>query len=117
MHRALLATLAALASTACLGASAVSASVTVKTCKPVVNPYASTRYEGVDLNRITASGVTCTTARGVARGAHYKALGITPPENGIRHFTWNGWKVTGDLRPSRDRYTATKNGHTVRWRF
>ena len=88
-----------------------------RSCKPVENPYSGTRYEGVDLTRILAARVPCRTARRVAKGAHAKALGLTPPADGIRRFTWKGWKVTGNLRPSSDRYLATKGAKRVRWRF
>lgn len=81
------------------------------------DPYPGTRYEGVDLSRITATGATCRTAKRVARGAQRRALGLTPPPSGTRTFSWNGWRVTGDLRGSSDRYVATKAGKRVRWRF
>jgi hypothetical protein len=86
-------------------------------CKRVVNPYPGTRYEGVDLRRIRAVGLPCSDARRVARRAHRKALGITPPADGIRHFGWHGWHVTGDLRGSSDRYVAKSGAKRVRWRF
>jgi len=88
-----------------------------KKCKPVKNPYAGTRYEGVDITRIRATNVTCKGARRVAKRAHRKGLGLTPPPSGIRHYTWNGWNVTGNLRGDHDRYLATKGGKRVRWRF
>jgi hypothetical protein len=53
----------------------------------------------------------------VARGAHYKALGITPPPSGVRRFTWHGWHVTGNLRGDSDRYLATRGARRVRWLF
>ena len=56
-------------------------------------------------------------ARRVARRAHYKALGLPLPRSGVRHFTWHGWKVSGDLRPSSDVYVARLPGKLVRWRF
>jgi hypothetical protein len=86
-------------------------------CRPIQNPYPGTRYEGSDLYGIRATGVSCTTARKVVRNAHRKALGVTPLPNGIRHLSWHGWHVTGDLRPAHDRYTATRGSATVRWRF
>jgi hypothetical protein len=86
-------------------------------CKPVLNPYPSTRYEGVDLQRIRATGVSCHRARQVARGAHRKALGIPPPAGGIRRLSWHGWDVTGDLRGAPDRYFAKWDGKRVSWRF
>jgi hypothetical protein len=58
-------------------------------------PCPGTRYAGVDLSHITAKGVSCTTARRVARGAHKKALGLTPPPSGLRTLTWDGWRVGG----------------------
>jgi hypothetical protein len=86
-------------------------------CKPVVNPYQGTRYEGVDLRRIHAHGVRCSKARRVVERAHGKALGITPPPSGIRRFTWHGWTVRGDLRPPTDRYVARRHGNRIRWVF
>ena len=88
-----------------------------KKCNPVKNPYAGTRYEGTDLSRILATRVTCKGARRVAKRAHHKGLGLTPPPSGIRRYTWNGWSVTGNLRGDHDRYLATKGGQRVRWRF
>jgi hypothetical protein len=99
------------------GLGVAGAEAATKSCKPVVDPYAGTRYEGVNLSRIRATDVSCPRARHVARGAHYKALGLTPPPSGIRHFAWNGWRVTGDLRPSSDIYVAVRDGMRVRWRF
>jgi hypothetical protein len=88
-----------------------------RACGRIVNPYPDTRYEGADLRRIRATGVSCRRARRVARGAHRKALGLTPPTSGVRRFTWHGWRVTGDLRGSSDRYLARKDGKRVRWLF
>ena len=88
-----------------------------RSCRPVLNPYPNTRYEGVDLSRIRATGVSCHRARRVARGAHRKALGLTPPTSGVRRFTWHGWRVTGDLRGSADRYVAVRGEKRVRWVF
>jgi hypothetical protein len=86
-------------------------------CGRVVNPYPGTRYEGVDLRKIRATGVSCPRARRVARGAHRNALRLTPPSSGVRRFTWRGWRVTGDLRGSSDRYLARRDGKRVRWVF
>jgi hypothetical protein len=88
-----------------------------RACAPVVNPYPGTRYEGVDLTNIRAAGLPCAKARKVARGAHRKALGITPPPSGVRTFQWRGWTVVGNLRPGSDKYTATRGGDRVSWRF
>jgi hypothetical protein len=115
---ALVACLAALGAPGVVIATTTAApAATTRSCGSVPNPYPGTRYAGVDLTRITAIRVSCRTARSVARGAHRKALGITPPLDGIRTFTWNGWKVSGDLRPNSDRYVATRRGAKVRWRF
>ena len=86
-------------------------------CDPVKNPYPDTRYEGVNLTSIKAKAIGCAPARKVARGAHRKALGITPSVGGIRNFRWHGWEVVGDLRPVNDRYTATRGGRRISWRF
>jgi hypothetical protein len=88
-----------------------------KACEPVRDPYPGTRFEGVDLTRIRATEVPCSTARRVARRAHRKALGITPSPDGLRRFMWCGWRVGGDLRPDKDRYVARKGDRVVRWRF
>jgi hypothetical protein len=89
----------------------------VRSCRPVVNPYPGTRYEGEDLKRIRATGVSCRRARRVARRAHREALGLPRPLTGVRRFNWNGWRVTADLRPASDRYVARRDGKRVRWRF
>ena len=99
-----------------LGAPAV-ADAAAKHCKRVVNPYAGTRYEGTDLRRIRAVDVTCERARRVARRAHRKGLRLTPPPSGIRHYTWHGWHVKGDLRGDTDRYVARRGDKRVRWVF
>jgi hypothetical protein len=88
-----------------------------RACAPVVNPYPGTRYEGINLSKIRAAGLPCAKARKVAKGAHRKALGITPPPSGIRTFRWRGWTVTGNLRPTSDKYIATRGGDRVNWRF
>jgi hypothetical protein len=103
-------------SIAVAAASPVPADAALRACKPVLNPYPHTRYDGVDLTRIRTSGASCETARRVARRAHRKALRRTPTGR-YRRFTWNGWSVTGDLRPDHDRYVARKDGRQVRWRF
>lgn len=108
---------AALSFVLAAGAASVAQGASYRSCQPVKNPYPGTRYEGVDLSQIRALRVSCTTARRVARGAHRKALGITPPPSGVRTLTWNGWRIRGDLRPNSDRYLATKGSRRVRWRF
>ena len=88
-----------------------------RACARVVNPYPDTRYEGVDLTRIRATGVSCRRARRVARRAHRRALALPRPLTGVRRFTWHGWRVRGDLRGSHDRYVARRDGKRVTWRF
>ena len=112
---ALVATIACLAAVA--SGPAVAPAATTRSCGGVRDPYPGTRYAGVDLSRITATGVSCRAARSVVRGAHRRALGITPAVSGIRTFTWNGWTVRGDLRAASDRYVATRGSTRVRWRF
>lgn len=99
-----------------VGTSSGAAAAT-RSCKSVVNPYPGTRYEGVDLSHIRAVGVSCRTARRVARQAHSKALGLAPSPSGLREFSWNGWNVTADLRPPSDLYVARRDGKRVSWRF
>lgn len=114
--RRALALAAALSVLGVVGApSAIAA--TTRSCRAVVNPYAGTRYEGSDLRRIRATGVSCATARRVARAAHRKALGQPLPSDGVRRLTWNGWRVSGDLRGSSDSYVATRGSARVRWVF
>jgi hypothetical protein len=112
---ALVAGAALVAPSAAAGAS--SAAAQERACEPVRNPYPGTRYEGVDLTNIRALRASCKTARRVARRAHYKALGLPLPADGIHRFTWKGWRVRGDLRPDKDKYVARKGTRRVRWRF
>lgn len=88
-----------------------------KSCDRISNPYAGSRYEGVDLRNVRALKVSCRTSRRVVRGAHRKALGLTPPPSGIRSFRWRRWSVTGNIRGSTDRYVAKSGGRRVRWVF
>jgi hypothetical protein len=109
---------AALAALCCLAPpAAAGAQAPVRHCRPVLDPYPNTRYEGVDLTGIRAIGVRCRRARRVVRRAHYEALGLPPPLTGVRRFNWHGWRVRGDLRGDSDRYVARRDGKRVRWRF
>jgi len=103
-------------SVALAGASPVHADAALRACRPVLDPYPHTRYAGADLTRIRTSTRSCVTARHVARGAHRKALRLTPTGR-YRRFSWHGWAVTGDLQPDHDRYVARRNGRQIRWRF
>jgi hypothetical protein len=96
---------------------ATPATATAKRCEPVKNPYPGTRYDGVDLTHIRTNQASCRTARRVARRAHHKALGIGTTQGPIVRFTWHGWRVKGDLRPTSDPYVARKGTRRVRWRF
>jgi hypothetical protein len=109
--------LVATAACALAGLGPPAESVAATSCSPVVNPYEGTRYEGVDLRRIRATGVSCPRARQVTRRAHRKALRLVPRPNGILRFEWHGWAVRGDLQPSTDRYVAKRNAKRVRWVF
>jgi len=119
MHRDMRTPLAVASLLCALVAAAAPAAVAADygSCRPVLDPYAGTRYEGADLRGIRASNVSCVHARRVARGAHRKALGLTPPPSGVRRFSWRGWRVTGDLRGDRDRYAARRGDKRVRWTF
>jgi hypothetical protein len=88
-----------------------------KRCRPVVNPYPDTRYEGSNLHHIRAHDVSCRRARKVARRAHRKALGLPLPRDGVREYTWRRWSVVGDLRGQTDLYRGRRGDERVRWRF
>lgn len=101
---------------ACLVSAPTAGAAAYRSCSPVVNPYAGTRYEGVNLSSIRVLNGSCNGARVVARGAHRKALGMTPT-GPVRTFYWGGWKVRGDLRGNSDSYLAVRGSKRVRWRF
>lgn len=84
-------------------------------CASVSHPYPNSRYSDVGLTRIRATGLSCQTARRVAKGAHAKALGL--PGSAVRRFSWNGWKITGYLSGATDRYVAARGSARVTWRF
>jgi hypothetical protein len=94
-----------------------SAAASARSCDPIVNPYEGTRYEGIDLTGIEAKHVSCANARRVVEKAHRKALGLVPNADGYLFFRSDGWGVRGNLRPSSDRYHATRNDKRIRWRF
>ena len=100
-----------------MGGAPVAETASYRSCAPVLNPYPGTRYDGVDLRGIRASGVSCATARRVAHGGHRKALEKPPPPSGIRTFRWRDWRVTGDVRGAVDDYAAAKGRRRVRWTF
>ena len=100
-----------------LNAGAPVAAAEAKSCKPVVNPYEGSRYDGIDLRGISARNVSCRTARLVVREAHYRALEIPPPSSGVRRYRWRTWSVRGDLRGGTDRYRARSGRKLVTWLF
>ncbi len=108
---------AAVLGTCLLPAAPTAGAASYTSCKPVVNPYAGSRYDGVNLSSIRVLNGSCSGARVVAKGAHRKALGLTPSASPIRRFFWGGWRVKGDLRGDSDRYLAVKGSKRVRWRF
>ena len=108
--------LVVVAACACLLAPPAAGAASYRSCKPVVNPYAGSRYEGVNLSSIRVLNGSCNGARVVARGAHRKALGMTPT-GPVRRFSWGGWRVKGDLRGNSDSYLAVRGEKRVRWRF
>ncbi|WP_026910933.1 hypothetical protein [Patulibacter minatonensis] len=111
--RPVLAVATACAALAGAGLSAAPASA-ARSCAPVEHLLAGTSDEG-DLTSIKATKVSCRTARSVARGAWLKASASTPT-GPVRTLTYEGWKVRGDLRGAKDRYTATKGGRRITWR-
>jgi hypothetical protein len=87
-----------------------------RSCRPVRNVFDGTRFEGSDLYRIRATGVSCQTARRVAYRATYKAIGL-PVRAPIKRFTSHGWDVTDDLRGDADRLSARRGARRVTWLF
>ena len=106
---------ASLAIVAALALPEAAAAVTA--CEPVRDPYPGTRFEGVDLTRIRAVEVSCSTARRVAKRAHRKALGLRVPADGIRRYMWRGWSAPAHLRPHTPRSVPRPGPRRVRWRF
>ena len=88
-----------------------------KTCRPVVDIFEGTSDEG-DLYRIRAQGVSCRTARRVARRGTFKAVGMTPGPSGFKRFRYRRWRIVDDLRGDVDRYSARAGGSKrVRWLY
>jgi hypothetical protein len=113
MRHRIVATATTCAVLAGVGLSAAPASA-ASSCAPVRDLFAGTSDEA-DLTSIRATRVSCRTARSVARGAWTTAVGMTPT-GPVRTYTWKGWKVRGDLRGAKDRYTATKGSRKITWR-
>ncbi len=110
--------LALLAPAAAASSDAGATAAAPRPCKPIVNPYEGSRYEGSDLYRIRATSVSCRTARRVVRRGHRKALADTPDAYGFVRVTYRRWRITGDLRGDHDRYVArATGGRRVTWLF
>jgi len=108
----------AAAAAAVLGTAAAPApaAAATKACKPVYNVFDGTRYEGSDLYRIRAKGVSCRSARKLAWKATHKAQSFTPIHP-ILHFRVGSWHVSDDLRRAVDRLFARAGARTVSWRW
>jgi hypothetical protein len=105
---------------ALLAIAAAPAGAAFKSCRsiPNVSQLNGTRFAGADIFRIRAQGVSCATARSVARNATIRALGITPPVTGIKKFRYQSWSVSDDLRGNDDRYSASGTGtKRITWLF
>jgi hypothetical protein len=89
-----------------------------KPCEPVLNIFEGSRYEGSKLYNIRAQGVTCATARRVARRGTYKAVADVPDAHGRVKVSYRRWTIFDDLRASVDRFVAkAPNRKRVRWLF
>jgi hypothetical protein len=109
-----------LAIAALLAIAAAPADAAFKSCASIrnVSQLDGTRFAGSDIFRIRAQGVSCTTARRIARGATIRALGITPPLSGIKRFRYQSYSVSDNLRGNNDRYSATGSGtKRITWLF
>ena len=83
-----------------------SAQADYKRCRPVINIFDGSRYEGSDLYRIRAQGVSCKTARRVANTGTYRSVAAVPGPNGRVVVSYRRWRVVGDLRGDSDHYQA-----------
>lgn len=98
--------------------AAAPAPASAKSCRPVLNMFEGSRFEGSDSYRIRATGVSCSTARRVARQGTRRAVAATPNVNGFVRVRYRRWRVLDDLRGSTDRFKA-RAGRTKRitWLF
>jgi hypothetical protein len=89
-----------------------------KSCRPVLNVFEGSRYEGSDLYRIRAQGVSCRTARRVVGRGTYRAVAATPDPSGRVRVRYRRWFIVDDLRGPVDRFSARAGGpRRVRWLF
>jgi hypothetical protein len=110
----------ALPAAALLAIAAAPAEAAFTSCAsiPNVSQLDGTRFAGADIFRIRAQGVSCATARSVARAATIRALAITPPVTGVKRFRYGSWSVSDDLRGNDDRYRARGTGSKrITWLF
>jgi hypothetical protein len=99
-------------------AAAAPAGASAASCRPVRDLFDGTRYEGSDLFRIRAQGVSCATARRVARAATYKAVGGPPGPTGFKRLRYRRWHLVDDLRGDTDRFSARASGaKRITWSF
>jgi hypothetical protein len=107
-----------LAALAVASAWPTAAAADYKPCAPVRDVFEGTRYEGSDLYRVRAQGVSCKTARRVARRGTYKAVAGVPDSTGHVRVTYRRWRIVDDLTRSVDRFVAkAAGGKRVRWLF
>jgi hypothetical protein len=103
---------------AALASAPATASAAFKRCAPVRNVFEGTRYEGSDLYRIRAEGVSCRAARRVARRGTRRGVAATPDSTGHVRVSYRSWSIVGDLRGDADTYRARSGERKrVRWLF
>jgi hypothetical protein len=102
----------------CLASQGANGSTDYRACAPVRDVFQGTRYEGSDLYRVRARGVSCQTARRVARNGTELAVAEAPDSTGRVVVSYRNWTVFDDLRRPVDRFVAkAKGGKRVRWLF
>lgn len=111
-------TSATIALAAVLVAMAAASPAHARSCSPVLNMFEGSRFEGSDSYRIRATGVSCRTARRVARQGTRRAVAATPNANGFVRVRYRRWRVLDDLRGSTDRFKARAGGSKrITWLF
>lgn len=101
-----------------VAAAATPAPAHAKFCRPVLNMFEGSRLEGSDAYRVRATGVSCGTARRVARQGTRRAVAATPNVNGFVRVRYRWWRVLDDLRGSTDRFKARSSGSKrITWLF
>jgi hypothetical protein len=99
-----------------VGVSAVGASnAAAASCGSLKDPFSGTRFSGEAVSSIRASGVSCATARGLAKKATLRGLIMGKTDSGKKRFTIDGYRVRGDLRGTPGRYTATNGNRRISW--